>query len=207
MGKAKSKNRGAALWGARLVDGEIIIRSRHGRIMNEEDLKLVKILLATYWLSQSHADGGSNRPQANDEVETKGGLKHTFDPIVRFFIEYRVRRRLSVSQVAERMGMSSGGRLTALENGRVRPLVEVLRDWGMVLGFVLLPVPIPMVPRVREEVNRFIDDQYLQDLQDWGDDPPNNDRLGGKYADLSASGGFLRGGEDSGSPEAEQAAG
>jgi hypothetical protein len=203
---AQSRNRERALWGASLVDGEILIRSRHGRVLGEDDLELVKILLATYWRSQSHADGGRHRPEANDSVTSKTGLVHTFDPIVRFFTEYRIRRRMAVSQVAELLGMSSGGRLTSLETGLVRPLIEVLRDWGMVLGFVLMPIPIPMVPGVRREVNKFIDDQYRQDLIDWGDDPPDDRQLGGKYANLSASGGFLGDGEDPGSPTPGEAA-
>lgn len=205
MGKHKSKNTGRALWGARLVDGEIVIRSRHGRVLTEEDLDLVKILLASYWRGQSHAM--KPRQDGGKEVESKTGLYHTLDPIVHFFTSYRVKRKLTVLSVARLMGLRSGARLTDLEIGKVRPLVEVLRDWGYVLGFNLMPIPIAMAAEIRDRVNKFIEDQYLQDLVNWGDYPPDDRQLGGKYADLSAAGGFLRDSEGAGSAEAGEATG
>lgn len=198
-----------AQWAVTLNEGNTQIRifKRDGSDMTEDDRETLIMVLTNHF----HAEGSNKsdralaRPEAGEGVETRSGITHTQDPIVSFFAAYRKRRRMQVVTVGRLIGEKNGTRITFAETGRVRPLIEFIRDWGYALGFNLMPIPIALADRVSDMVNKFMKDQYAEDIARWSAD---NEVLiyGGERADIPASTQLPRDGSTAGPSAPRQAA-
>lgn len=183
--------------------GRIVITSSDGTDLGEDDLKMLRMIVYNHFKADGQVRArGLVRPEAGAEVITKptsknfpgGRVRHSLDPIVNFFTIYRRKRQLQVKAVAVMMG-TSASQVTSYEVGHSRPFVEVLRDWGYALGFNLMPVPIALSAKVRDMVNEHIAQQYVDDLNRWGNHPRFFREGVNEHADFSAGREFLRDGD------------
>lgn len=197
-----------AQWMITLNEGgsQIRIFKRSGEDMTEDDRQTLIMVLTNHF----HAEGSNKsdralvRPNAGDDVPSRYGVIHAQDPIVSFFTAYRKRRRMQITAVSRLLGEKNSSRISAAEAGKVRPLIEFLRDWGYALGFTLMPVPIAMADRVTGIVNKFLANQHTEDIERWSVD---NEALiyGGERADIP-SGAELQGDSGTAGPTAPREA-
>lgn len=85
------------------------------------------------------------------EGKTRGGVRFDIDPLIHELDAIRERRKLSATAVAKAM-FTQRQYMYDWVRGKSRPHLETVRTWAAALGRMLMIVPLDLVPKVREMI-------------------------------------------------------